>query len=41
MVIVWVVDPFAALLLLSVAGIAVNAALGLVARWLLRRRGEA
>ncbi len=32
---------FAALVLLSAAGIAINAALGVVARWLLRRRGEA
>jgi NitT/TauT family transport system permease protein len=32
---------FAALVLLSLAGIAINAALGAFAAWLLRRRGEA
>jgi NitT/TauT family transport system permease protein len=32
---------FAALVLLSAAGIAINAVLGLFGRWLLRRRGEA
>jgi NitT/TauT family transport system permease protein len=32
---------FAALVLLSIAGIAINALLGLLERWLLRRQGAA